>query len=137
MSSYGYKSHVLMIFNQLTSYVEDVLKSYICNEILLVFTSINFYSLCSRCRNEVVFNHRAQRLLCWSINFFWIENLILDAYRIFFFQMIKIMLQTHFPLILEPDEFSVGCKTKGKLLTQYPYTVHHKIKLDMGEIVLK
>ena len=36
MSSYGYKSHVLMIFNQLTSYVEDVLKSYIFNEILLV-----------------------------------------------------------------------------------------------------
>ena len=34
-----------MIFNQLTSYVEDVLKSYILNEILLVATSINFYSL--------------------------------------------------------------------------------------------
>ena len=45
MSSYGYKSHVLMIFNQLTSYVEDVLKSYIFNEILIVATSINFYSL--------------------------------------------------------------------------------------------
>ena len=45
MSSYGYKSHVLMIFNQLTSYVEDVLKSYILNEIPLVTTSINFYSL--------------------------------------------------------------------------------------------
>ena len=40
MSSYGYKSHVLMIFNQLTSYVEDVLKSYILNEILLVAISI-------------------------------------------------------------------------------------------------
>ena len=35
-----------MIFNQPTSYVEDVLKSYILNEILLVATSINFYSLC-------------------------------------------------------------------------------------------
>ena len=46
MSPYGYKSHVLMIFNQLTSYVEDVLKSYILNEILLAATSINFYSLC-------------------------------------------------------------------------------------------
>ena len=34
-----------MIFNQLTLYVEDVLKSYILNEILLVATSINFYSL--------------------------------------------------------------------------------------------
>ena len=40
MSSYGYKSHVLMIFNQLTSYVEDVLKSYILKEILLVTISM-------------------------------------------------------------------------------------------------
>ena len=35
MSSDDHKSHVLMIFNQLT-YVEDVLKSLILNEILLV-----------------------------------------------------------------------------------------------------
>ena len=40
MSSDDHKSHVLMIFNQLTSYVEDVLKSYILNEILLVAISI-------------------------------------------------------------------------------------------------
>ena len=45
MSSDDYKSLVLMTFNQLTSYVEDVLKSYILNEILLVATSIYFYSL--------------------------------------------------------------------------------------------
>ena len=36
ISSDDHKNHVLMIFNQLTSYVEDVLKSYILNEILLV-----------------------------------------------------------------------------------------------------
>ena len=40
MSSDDHKSHVLMIFNQLTSYVEDILKSYILNEILLVAISI-------------------------------------------------------------------------------------------------
>ena len=53
MSSDDHKSHVLMIFNQLTSYLEDVLKSYILNEILLVATSINFYSLCIRRKKEV------------------------------------------------------------------------------------
>ena len=36
MSSDDHKIHVLMIFNQVTSSVEDVLKSYILNEILLV-----------------------------------------------------------------------------------------------------
>ena len=47
MSSDDHKSHVLMIFNQVTSYVEDVLKSYILNEILLVATSILKSSLIS------------------------------------------------------------------------------------------
>ena len=40
MPSDHHESHVLMIFNHLTSYVEDVLKSYILNEILLVAISI-------------------------------------------------------------------------------------------------
>ena len=40
MSSDDHKSHVLMIFNLVTSYVEDVLKNYILNEILLVAISI-------------------------------------------------------------------------------------------------
>ena len=40
MSSDNHKSHVLMIFNQVKSYVEDVLKSYILNEILHVVISI-------------------------------------------------------------------------------------------------
>ena len=40
MYSDDHKSLVLMIFNQLTSYVEDVLKSYILNEIFLVVISI-------------------------------------------------------------------------------------------------
>ena len=40
MSSDDNKKHVLIILNQLTSYVENVLKSYILNEILLVAISI-------------------------------------------------------------------------------------------------
>ena len=40
MSSDDHKSHVLMIFDQVKSYVEDVLKSYILNEILHVVISI-------------------------------------------------------------------------------------------------
>ena len=56
MSSYGYESHVLMIFNQLTSYVEDILKSYNLNEILLVATFINFYSLCLLTEKKLFFN---------------------------------------------------------------------------------
>ena len=55
-----------MIFNQLTSYVEDVLKSYILNEILLVATSINFYSLWSRqikFRQHISFHFQSRQYL--------------------------------------------------------------------------
>ena len=52
MSSDDHKSHVLMIFNQVTSYVEDVLKSYILNEILLVATSILKSSLSAPCKGD-------------------------------------------------------------------------------------
>ena len=47
MSSDDHKSHVLLIFNQLTSYVENVSKSYILNEILFVAISILKSSLVS------------------------------------------------------------------------------------------
>ena len=84
MSSYGYKSHVLMILNQLTSCVEDVLKSYILNEILLVATSINFYSLWPNIYKPIKFKaqiHRSNPIsspsygnLCYNIvtNLHWL-----------------------------------------------------------------
>ena len=69
MSSYGYKSSVLMIFNQLASYVEDVLKSYILKEILIVATSINFYSLCLQCSTSQSGTSSAESVVCHSSNF--------------------------------------------------------------------
>ena len=53
MSSDDHKSHFLMIFNQLKSYVEDVLKSNILNEILLVAISILKSSLKGGYRSDV------------------------------------------------------------------------------------
>ena len=66
----------------------------------------------SYCCVQVVLNNKAQKLLCCSIfldSKFNTEILVSC-------QMKNIMLKNNIPLILEPEGFPVGYKTKGKLL---------------------